>query len=87
MVYLAAVLALSDRLARNNLIALGSLMKLQKLENVATQATKKITTADIADERNRRLLIECYKEWLATHTRRNTINNALPERENPNEYQ
>jgi hypothetical protein len=49
-------------------------MKLQKLENVATQATKKITTAD---ERNRRLLIECYKEWLATHTRRNTINNAL----------
>jgi hypothetical protein len=52
-------------------------MKLQKLENVATQATKKITTADIADERNRRLQIECYKEWLATHTRRNTINNAL----------
>ncbi len=58
-------------------------MKLQKLENVATQTTKKVTTADITDERNRRLLIERYKEWLATHTSRNTINNALREM---NEY-
>src|SRR5256885_321978 len=51
-------------------------MKLQKLENVATQTTKKVTTADITDERNRRLLIERYKEWLATHTSRNTLNHA-----------
>jgi cellulose synthase/poly-beta-1,6-N-acetylglucosamine synthase-like glycosyltransferase len=64
----------------------GELMKYPKLEDVATQSmaavdvpTQSMAVVDSAGERNRRLQVARYAEWLTMQTRRNTLVNTLRE--------
>ncbi|HEY6407062.1 MAG TPA: glycosyltransferase, partial [Ktedonobacteraceae bacterium] len=60
-----------------------------RMEDVATQqmiavhsmdvATQELAAVISADERNRRVLVARYAEWLTTQTKRNTLSNTLSE--------